>query len=120
MFLRFFARTGSALLVTLLIFTSRPSYGQEVPVVKLDDLVKEALEKNPEILAAKGMWEMAKAKAPQVKALPDPMLQFELQNIGAQIRQQPAGQPAELPGAVQYRAAVEHRWSPARLQPLCR
>jgi len=44
--------------------------------------VKEALEKNPEILASKGMWEMAKAKAPQVKALPDPMLQFELQNIG--------------------------------------
>ena len=28
------------------------------------------------------MWEMAKAKAPQVKALPDPMLQLELQNIG--------------------------------------
>jgi outer membrane protein TolC len=56
--------------------------GQEAPVVRLDDLVKEALEKSPEILAAKGMWEMAKAKAPQAKALPDPTLQFELQNIG--------------------------------------
>jgi outer membrane protein TolC len=44
--------------------------------------VKEVLEKNPEIQAAQGMWAMAKAKAPQARALPDPMLQFELQNIG--------------------------------------
>lgn len=82
MFSRLLRWALRAFLVTLWAFASRPSYGQEVPVVKLDDLVKEALEKNPEILAAKGMGEMARAKAPQVKALPDPMLQFELQNIG--------------------------------------
>lgn len=66
----------------LLFSVPHPAFGQEAPVVRLDDLVKEALEKNPEILASKGMWEMARARIPQVKALPDPMLRFELQNIG--------------------------------------
>ncbi|MBI2502416.1 MAG: TolC family protein [Candidatus Latescibacteria bacterium] len=51
-------------------------------VLSLQALIDEALEKNPEILRAQQMWEMARAKAPQVKALPDPMLQLELQNIG--------------------------------------
>lgn len=74
-----FRWAACALFVALL---SRLSFGQETPALKLDDLVKEALEKNPEIQAAQAVWEMAKAKAPQVKALPDPTLQFELQNIG--------------------------------------
>ena len=71
-----------ALLSVACLFPARTLGGQETPVVKLDDLVKEAIERNSEVLASKGMWEMAKAKIPQVKALPDPMLQFELQNIG--------------------------------------
>jgi outer membrane protein TolC len=50
--------------------------------LELESLVEEALEKNPEILRAQKMWEMARARAPQAKALPDPMLQLEFQNIG--------------------------------------
>ena len=71
-----------ALLAATTFFASPPANGREVSRIKLDDLVKEAMEKNSEILASKGMWEMEKAKAPQAKALPDPMIQFELQNIG--------------------------------------
>ncbi len=78
----FFRWATPALFSALLFSVPHPARGQEAPAARLDDLVKEALEKNPEILASKGMWEMAKAKVPQAKALPDPTLQFELQNIG--------------------------------------
>ncbi|MEW6749484.1 MAG: TolC family protein [Candidatus Latescibacterota bacterium] len=52
------------------------------PALSLSALVEEALQANPEILQAEKTLEMARAKAPQEKALPDPMLQFDLQNIG--------------------------------------
>lgn len=66
----------------LLLLLYMPWYAGAEEVVSLQALVDEAVKHNPEILQAQQMWEMAKAKAPQVKALPDPMLQLELQNIG--------------------------------------
>ena len=41
--------------------------------LNLDQIVNEALQNNPEILAAKSKWEAYKYKIPQASALEDPM-----------------------------------------------
>jgi outer membrane protein TolC len=48
----------------------------------LDELVAEALENNPEIAAAKASWEAAKARAPQMRALMDPMFGADVERSG--------------------------------------
>jgi len=53
----------------------------EKRVLNLDQLVDEALQNNPEILAANKRWEAFKEKVPQVKALEDPMLGFGIINL---------------------------------------
>ena len=50
--------------------------------VKLNVLIEEALQNNPEILAAQQDENMALTRPSQVHARPDPMLQVEFQNIG--------------------------------------
>jgi outer membrane protein TolC len=49
--------------------------------LKVDQLIDEALQNNPEILAAKKKWEIFKEKAPQAFALEDPMLGFGIINL---------------------------------------
>ena len=44
--------------------------------LNVDRLVEEALQNNPEILAAKMKWEVYKEKVPQASALEDPMFGF--------------------------------------------
>ena len=44
------------------------------PRSNVDQLVEDALQNNPEILAVKQKWEVFKEKIPQARALPDPML----------------------------------------------
>ena len=44
--------------------------------LNVDQLVDEALQNNPEILAAKMKWEVYKEKIPQASALEDPMFGF--------------------------------------------
>jgi outer membrane protein, heavy metal efflux system len=43
-------------------------------VVTLDELVAEALKRNPEILAARRQYDVKRARVPQAKALPEPLL----------------------------------------------
>jgi outer membrane protein TolC len=45
-------------------------------MMNLDQLLEEALQNNPEILAARQKWEVFKEKVPQASALEDPMLGF--------------------------------------------
>jgi len=47
----------------------------------VDRLVEEALQNNPEILAAKIRWEVFKEKIPQAYALEDPMFSFGIINL---------------------------------------
>ena len=49
--------------------------------LNLDQLVEEALENNPEILAAKKRGEVFREKVPQASALEDPMLEFGIVNL---------------------------------------
>jgi len=51
------------------------------PVLNLDQLIQEALENNPEILAAKKRGEVYREKVPQASALEDPMLEFGIINL---------------------------------------
>lgn len=53
----------------------------EEPVLSLEPLVQEALEKNPKILAARGRHAALKEKIPQSGALEDPMLGFGVVNL---------------------------------------
>ena len=45
-------------------------------VVSLQTLVAEALEQNPEIIAMQRSFDMMRARIPQAKALPEPMLSY--------------------------------------------
>ncbi len=59
-----------------------PLYAQaEKPLVKLNQLIEEALQNNPEISAAEKKWEIFKEKIPQASALEDPMLGLGVVNL---------------------------------------
>ncbi len=69
-------------LFLILILTPFPSIAQsEKPRLNVDQLVDEALQNNPEILAAKKKWEVYKEKIPQAKAFEDPMFGFGIINL---------------------------------------
>ena len=49
--------------------------------LNLNQLIEEALQNNPEILAAKKKWEVFKEKIPQAYALEDPMFGFGIVSL---------------------------------------
>jgi len=68
---------AKAYLFFFLILIPLSSQAQsEKTFLNVDQLVDEAIQNNPEILAAKQKWEVYKEKVPQARALPDPMLGF--------------------------------------------
>ena len=54
--------------------------------LNLEQLVVEAMQANPEILAAKKRWEVFKAKVPQASALEDPMLGLGIISLPTNFR----------------------------------
>lgn len=58
----------------LFILIPLSSLARSEEVTKLDQLIEEALENNPEILGAQKRWEAFKERVPQARSLPDPML----------------------------------------------
>jgi outer membrane protein TolC len=66
-------------LLVLLVAAETPSQ------VALSALVAEALERNPEVLAARSRLEAGRARIPQAGALPDPMLMVGVMNEGRPI-----------------------------------
>ena len=61
--------------ILLFMFPALPVAAVE-PSLKLQPLIEEAFQQNPEIQAAKQRWEAAKARIPQVQTLPDPIVGF--------------------------------------------
>lgn len=49
--------------------------------LRLEQLIEEAIQNNPEILASKKRWEIYREKVPQARSLPDPMLGFGIINL---------------------------------------
>ncbi len=62
------------------VFLLSSSLLSEEPL-SLDSLIKEAREKNPDILAAKKRWESSIARVPQAKSLENPMIGFTFEKI---------------------------------------
>jgi cobalt-zinc-cadmium efflux system outer membrane protein len=50
-------------------------------ILNVEQMIEEAGQNNPEILAAKQKWEAFKDRVPQALALPDPMLGFGIVNL---------------------------------------
>jgi len=72
------------LLISCLVFSSFPPLASGQPAqtrLNLDQLIEEALENNPEILAARKRGEVYREKVPQASALEDPMLEFGIINL---------------------------------------
>jgi outer membrane protein TolC len=55
--------------------------GMRTSPLKLNDLIEEALDKNPDVLAAKSKWEVFKERPPQAGSLDDPMLGLGIVNL---------------------------------------
>jgi outer membrane protein TolC len=73
---------GKAIFFSFLFLIPLSSQAQpEKKFENVDRLVEEALENNPEILAAKKRWEVYKEKVPQAYALEDPMFSFGIINL---------------------------------------
>jgi outer membrane protein TolC len=51
------------------------------PVMNVEQLIEEAIQNNPEILAQKKKWELFKEKIPQASAFEDPMFGFGIVNL---------------------------------------
>ena len=67
-------------LSSLWFFTAASAADEPGPEVKLDGLVEEALQNNPDLQAARERWEMAEHKVIPAQALDDPMLGFAFSN----------------------------------------
>jgi len=70
-----------SLLALAIFFAAAGNGAAEEPMLRVESLVQEALEKNPKILAARGRHAALKEKIPQSGALEDPMLGFGVVNL---------------------------------------
>ena len=76
------SQLAKAIFFSFLVFIPFTSQAQpEKPLLNVDQLIDEALQNNPEILAAKKKWEVFKEKVPQTFALEDPMFGFGIINL---------------------------------------
>jgi len=76
------SKLAKAIFFSFLILVPFSSWAQsETPRLNVDQLVEEALQNNPEILAAKKKWEIYQEKVPQASALEDPMFGFGIVNL---------------------------------------
>lgn len=68
-------------LLSFLILLPALLTAQDAPL-RLDDLLKQALERNPQIRAAGQQADASSFRIPQEKSLPDPMVSLGLKNMG--------------------------------------
>src|SRR4030066_1474749 len=62
--------------IIVLLMPLIPLAQPDKPVMNVEQLIEEAVQNNPEILASKKRWEVFKEKIPQAAALEDPMFGF--------------------------------------------
>jgi len=72
-------------LIGFLLFLFLPPivWADESETIYLEKLIAEALQNNPEILAAKERWNAARARPSQARSLPDPQISFSQRNVGS-------------------------------------
>ena len=62
--------------IVIFLFPLTPLAQPDKPVMNVEQLIEEAIQNNPEILAQKKRWELFKEKIPQASAFEDPRLGF--------------------------------------------
>ena len=67
--------------IFILLMPLTPLAQPDKPVMNVEQLIEEAIQNNPEILAQKKRWELFKEKIPQASALEDPMFGFGIINL---------------------------------------
>ena len=75
-------------IILLALFSPpRGAVAEDLPTseIHLPDLVREALERNPEVQMAARMVEAKHARVPQAGALPDPVLMYGVENEGRPV-----------------------------------
>jgi len=80
----------------------------------LNDVVEEAMEKNPEVLAAKNQWNATKAKIPQKLSWPDPQFGISFEKIpdpgyspaDAEMKMYSISQMIPFPGKLTMKARI--------------
>lgn len=70
-----------SLLTVAFLFSTVGIIAADEPVLRVELLVQEAIEKNPKIIAARERHSKLKEKVPQAGALEDPMLGFGVVNV---------------------------------------
>jgi outer membrane protein TolC len=63
-------------LIVIFLFPLTPLAQPDKPLMNVEQLIEEAVQNNPEILAQKKRWELFKEKIPQASAFEDPMFGF--------------------------------------------
>jgi cobalt-zinc-cadmium efflux system outer membrane protein len=76
------ARLSVALFLLALLVISPGMAGAADQPLRLQELIDEGLQSNPELRAFESRVEASKYRIPQAKSLPDPMLMFGYQNEG--------------------------------------
>jgi outer membrane protein, heavy metal efflux system len=79
------------------------------PHLELRSLVREALENNPDIRAAQQRWAAAKAVIPQVKTLPDPLINLGYDQVEERGVTYGFSQEIPFPGKLRLRGEVATR-----------
>jgi outer membrane protein, heavy metal efflux system len=79
------------------------------PRLELRSLVREALENNPDIRAAQQRWVAAKAVIPQVKTLPDPLINLGYDQVEERGVTYGFSQEIPFPGKLRLRGEVATR-----------
>src|SRR3989442_361332 len=81
-----------ATLLVLLAASAQAPAQEALDCLSLPDLVREALDHNPEIQTAARTLEAKRARVPQAAALPDPMLMYGVINEGRPVPFQTLGE----------------------------
>ena len=79
------------------------------PRLELKTLVREVVENNPDIRAAQQRWMAAKAVIPQVRTLPDPMVNLGYDKVDERAVTYGFSQEIPFPGKLQLRGEVATR-----------
>src|SRR5215469_9472423 len=67
------------------------SFGRAAEPARLNDLIREALARNPEVLAAQKRYEATRQRPSQESSLPDPMLSVGYSSNGGPLPGQGLG-----------------------------
>lgn len=84
---------------------SAPQANQQ-PVLQLSELIREAVDNNPDIKAAEQRWHAAQARIPQVQTLPDPKINLAYKSLDTQETMYGVSQALPFPGKLRLRGEV--------------